>query len=75
MIVLAVFDVRKYLCMDVSVFCIIVVFRSSYLPPHRSYVIQYRLHEFDRQIAAIRRGLATIVPLALLVRGVVCVVI
>jgi hypothetical protein len=29
--------------------------------------LQYRLHEFDKQAAAIREGLSTIVPLALLV--------
>jgi len=28
---------------------------------------QYRLHEFDRQAAAIRAGLGTIVPISLLV--------
>jgi hypothetical protein len=31
------------------------------------FLSQYRLHEFDLQAAAIRRGLATIVPLPLLV--------
>lgn len=29
---------------------------------------KYRLHEFDKQAAAIREGIATVVPLALLVR-------
>jgi len=33
--------------------------RSEY----SSLVIQFRIHEFDRQLAAIRRGLATVVPL------------
>jgi hypothetical protein len=32
----------------------------------RDRVIQYRLHEFDRQAAAVRSGLATIVPIDLL---------
>jgi hypothetical protein len=31
-------------------------------------VIQYRLHEFDKQAAAVRSGLATIIPIDLLVR-------
>jgi hypothetical protein len=33
---------------------------------YRDRVIQYRLHEFDRQAAAVRSGLATIVPIDLL---------
>jgi hypothetical protein len=33
--------------------------RSEY----SSLVIQFRIHEFDRQLAAIRRGLATVIPL------------
>jgi cystathionine beta-lyase/cystathionine gamma-synthase len=32
-------------------------------------VIQYRLHEFDKQAVAVRSGLATIVPIDLLVRS------
>lgn len=33
---------------------------------YRDRVLQYRLHEFDAQAAAVRSGLATIVPMALL---------